>query len=185
MGLFGTLGEGTGAVGLQQAAQVLCLSLNVASHIGLADLDPVFHVLKDQRVVGNVVVAEDGGLLALEGLVRDDADAAGVVDEGIARDTAGGLIGAAETAVDDDKLAAALDGAFALLGLDGDVAVDDMAVGAFQSKLLQDLLADGGILIEGVIGVLGLGSGALILDEAALEGGHTVTAEDGAVAAGP
>ena len=79
-GSFGVaLGEGTGAVGLQQAAQILGLSLNGAAHIRLADLHTVFHVFKDQRVVGDVMVAENGGLFALKGLVGNDADAAGIL----------------------------------------------------------------------------------------------------------
>ena len=130
-----TLGEGAGAVRLQQAAQIVSLGLNRAAHVGLSDLYPVLHVLEHQGIVGDIVVAVDGSLLALKGLVGHDADAAGVVDQGIARDAAGGLIGPAEAAVDDNKLAAALDGALTLLGLDGDMAVDDVAVGALQTEL--------------------------------------------------
>ena len=131
------LGQGAGAVRLQQTAQIVGLCLNGPAYIGLADLDPVLHVLKDQGVVGDVVVTEDRGLLALEGLVGDDADAAGVVNQSIAGDAAGGLIGPAEAAVDDDELSATLDGAFALLGLDGDMAVDDMAVGPSRPNSLR------------------------------------------------
>ena len=115
----------------------------------------------------------------------DDAQYPGVVDEGVAGDAGGGLVGFAEAAVDDDELAAALDGTLALLGFDGDVAVDDVAVGAFQAKFLEEHIAHGRVLVIGVVGVLGLGPGALVLDEPALEGGHPVPAEDGAVASGP
>ena len=114
-----------------------------------------------------------------------DADIPGIVDQRIASDAAGGLIGLAEPAVDDDEPAAALDGALALLGLDGDMAVDDMAMGTLQAKLLQDALAHLRVVIKGVVAVFGLGPGALILDEPPLKGGHSVPAEDGAVPARP
>lgn len=69
------------------------------------------------------------------------------------------------------------------LGLDGDMAVDDMAMGTLQAKLLQDALAHLRVVIKGVVAVFGLGPGALILDEPPLKGGHSVPAEDGAVPA--
>ena len=104
--------------------------------VRLGDLHPVLHPLEDHAVVGDVVVVEDGLLPPGEGLVRDDADVPGVIDQGIPGDARGGLIGLAEAAVDDDQLAAALDGALPLLGLHGDVAVDDVAVGSLQTELL-------------------------------------------------
>ena len=65
------------------------------------------------------------------------------------------------------------------------MAVDDVAVGSLQAELLQQHIAHRRILIQGVVGVLGLGPGALVLDEPPLKGGHTVPAEDGAVPSGP
>ena len=60
------------------------------------------------------------------------------------------MIGFAETAVNDNELAAAFDGAFALPGLDGDVSVDDVAMGAFQTKFFQNEVANLWILIAPV-----------------------------------
>ena len=74
--------------------------------------------------------------------MRHDAQRAGIVDQRVARDTRSRLIGPAETAVDDDQLAAALDRALSLPRLDGDVPVDDMAVRAFQADFPQDLVTD-------------------------------------------
>ena len=131
------------------------------------------------------MVVVNGVPAAAEGLVGDDADVPGVVDQRVARDAAGGLVGLAEAAVDDDQPAAALDGALALLGLDGDVAVDDVAVGALQAELPQQHLAHGGVVVQRVVGVLGLRPGTLVPDQPPLEGGHPVPAEDGAVPSGP
>ena len=49
------------------------------------------------------------------------------------------LVGLAEATVDDDELAAALDGALPLLGLDGDVAVDDVAVGPSRPNSFRSM----------------------------------------------
>ena len=109
----------------------------------------------------------------------------GIVDQRIASDAAGGLIGLAEAAVDDQQPAAPLHGALPFLGLDGDVAVDDVAVGALQAELPQQRLADLRVVVELVVDVFGLGPGGLVGEETPLKGGHAVAAEDGAVAARP
>ena len=111
--------------------------------------------------------------------------AGGVVDKGVSGDASGLLIGLAEAAVDDQKPAAAFSGTLPLLGLDGDMAVDDVAVGALQTELLQQGLAHRRVIVELIVDVLGLGPGGLVGDEAPLKGGHPIPAEDGAVAPGP
>ena len=75
------LGNGAGAVGVQQASQVVGLSLQLPTHICLRDLHPGLHPFKDQGVVGNVMVVVNGVPAAAEGLVGDDADVPGVVDQ--------------------------------------------------------------------------------------------------------
>ena len=115
-------------------------------------------------MIGDIVVIDQRVLPAGEGLVGDDTDIVGVVDQGIARDAAGGLIGLAEAAVDDDQLAAALDGALALFRLDGDVPIDDMAVRSGQAKFLQQHIADSWVVIPGVVSVFRLVPGRFVGD---------------------
>ena len=158
------LGDGTAAESSQQSHQIVDLFLQRTADV------PVF---------------PDGVGPAGKGLVGHQAQAVGVVDERIAGDAGGALVGLAEAAVDHQQLAAALDGALALFGLDGHMAVDDVAVLALQAKLPQQLFTDVGVFVEAVVGVFGLGPGVLVGDEAALEGGHAVAAEDGAVASAP
>ena len=155
------LGDGAGAVGFQQEQQVVHSGLEGFTFVGLADTHPGLQLFEHHAVAGDVVVLVDGIPLAGEGLVGDDAVVPGIVDQGIAGDAGGGLVGPAEAAVDDQQLAAALDGAFALLGLYGDMTVDDMAVFAFQPEFLQNPVADCGILVVGVVGILGFCPGFL------------------------
>ena len=82
--------DSTGAVGLQQQPQIVDPGLQLPSLVGLRDLDPGLHVLKDEGVIGDIVVIDQRVLPAGEGLVGDDTDIVGVVDQGIARDAAGG-----------------------------------------------------------------------------------------------
>lgn len=65
---------------------------------------------------------------ALKGLVRLDLQTVGIENKRIACDAGRFLIGLAEAAVDDKQLPAGLYGAFALLGLDGGMAVNYMSV---------------------------------------------------------
>ncbi len=65
------------------------------------------------------------------------------------------------------------------------MAVDDVAVGAVQVEGVEHALAHGGVVVQPVIGVFGLHVGGFVGDEAPLEGGHPVPAEDGAVAPAP
>ena len=123
--------------------------------------------------------------LAGEGLVGHDSVVPGVVDQGVARDAGGGLVGPAEAAVNDNQLAAALDGAFALAHLHGNVTVDDVAVLALEAEFHQEPVTDPAILIVGVVGVFRLRPGSLVRDKPPLEGGHPISAENGAVPARP
>ena len=131
------------------------------------------------------MVFPDGRITSDKGLVCHDPEGLRGADEGIAGNAGGRLIGLAEAAVDDDQLAAALDGAFTLAGFDRHMAVDDVAVRTLKTEFLQNELADGGVLIERVIRVLRLRPGLFVGDEAAFEGGHAIPAEDRAVAPGP
>ena len=48
-----------GAIGHQQAAQVVGLALQLLADVRLGDLHPVLHPLEDHAVVGDVVVVAD------------------------------------------------------------------------------------------------------------------------------
>ena len=67
-----TLGEGTGAVGLQQTTQIICLLFQRTAHIGLRDFHPMLHPFKNQGVIGNVMIFPNGCPLACKGLVGHD-----------------------------------------------------------------------------------------------------------------
>ena len=179
------LRNGTGPVGLQQKQQVIHSGLVFPALVSIRYPQPHRQLFKDHAVAGDIVVVVNGVVLAGERLVGNHPVMPGVVDQGVAGDAGGGLVGFTETAVDDQQLAAALDGAFALADLHGNMAVDDVAVLPFQAEFLQQHIAYSRILIIGVIGVLGFCPGAFVLNEPALQGGHPVTAEDRAVAARP
>jgi len=136
-GLFSViLGNSAGAVSQQEEPQIIDLLLQETAVICFGNLHAGIHPFEHHGVIGDIIVIEQGFLTANKGLMRDDADIVGVEDQGIAGDTGGGLIGLAEAAVDYDQLTVALDGAFTLLGLDGNMTVDDVAVGAFQTEFL-------------------------------------------------
>ena len=63
------------------------------------------------------------------------------------------MIGPAEAAVDHQKPAATLDGAFALLCLDGHMSIDNVAVLPFQTEFLQKHIADCWIVVIGIVGI--------------------------------
>ena len=54
-----------------------------------------------------------------------------------------------------------------------------------QAEFPQQHIADGRVLVIGVVGIFRLGPGTFVGNEAALEGSHPVPAKNGAVPAGP
>ena len=117
-------GNGAGAVGFQQHQQGVYPGLQFRTFVGLMNPHPGFQNLKNPRFVVNVVIFVNGVPLTGEGLVGHQPVVPGIVNQGIAGNAGGALVSPAEAAVNDQKLAAALDGAFALLGFYGNVAVD-------------------------------------------------------------
>lgn len=99
--LFVVLHDGAAAEGGQQVHQVPDLLLELAAHVGLGDLHPVLHPLEDHRGGGDVLVAPDGVVPAAEGLMGHQAQAGGVVDQSVAGDAGGLLVGLAESPIDD------------------------------------------------------------------------------------
>ena len=112
-------------------------------------------------------------------------EAGGIIDERIAGNAGGLLVGLAESAVNDQQFAPGLHGAFTLFGFYRDMAVDDVTVGTFQPELLEQEFTYRRVVVELIVGVFGLGPSGLVQDEPPLKGGHPVPAEDGAVAACP
>ena len=71
--------------------------------------------------------------------MSDDVKTAGVVNEGIARNTGGLLIILGETSVDNDQLALRLDRVLAVDLFNGDMAVDDDGtIGIVDAELVED-----------------------------------------------
>ena len=153
--------------------------------VGLADADAVFRAVERHRGGQDVLIVADGGFFAREGLVRGDMDAPRVIHERVACNARGRLVGAAEAAVDDDQPPARLDRAFAVLGLDRHMAVDNVAVFALKPEFAQDAYADLAVVVERVVRVFRLRPGGLVCDQAALKGRDVVSAERGRVAPAP
>ena len=61
--------DGTGAVGIQQHHQIVHTGLKRNAFLRLADPHPGLQLFEDNAVVGDVVVAVQGVILACEGLV--------------------------------------------------------------------------------------------------------------------
>ena len=116
-------------VGEEEVIEVGDLVLHLAPLVGVADRG--VEGLKFDRLGDgfDVVVGAQGFADVGDVLVLQQAQAAGVIDERVAGDARLLVVGLAEAAVDDDGFAAGLDRALALLDLDRDVAIDDVARG--------------------------------------------------------
>ena len=159
-------GDGTGAVGLQQQLQVVHPALQFAALVGISDPHSVLHFFKNHAFIGNIVILVHGVPLSGKGLVGHNAVMAGIVDQSIARNAGGGLVSPAEAAVDNQQLSSALHGAFSLFHLHRHMAVDNMAMLAFQTELLQEPVTDRRILIIGIVGILRFRPGVLVRKKA-------------------
>lgn len=173
------------AVCLEELAQICDTPFELHARVNVGDHDALLELLHDVRMGGNVPVVPHCVLNAGERLVRGDAHAPGVEEHRVARDPRLPLVGAAESAVDDDEAAMRFAGIFALLCAHGDVPVHDAAPGLVEPERGEDAAAEVLVIVILVIGVLRLLPGRLILDERALKRGDVATAEDGGVAPAP
>ena len=95
-----------------------------------------------------------------------------MINEGVAGNARLVVIGLRKTAIDNHKLAARLDGIFAATGMNGNVAVDDVAGLALYAEGIKyavaNLLAVAQLEVVALLLLIGL----LVGKEIALEGGH-------------
>lgn len=91
------------AVGAQQHFQAVDFLLNFRTFIHVLDHQAVAGGLENGGGGQDVLVLLNGRLDAAEGFVGDQPQAVGGIDQGVAGDAGGGVIGLAEAAVDDDE----------------------------------------------------------------------------------
>ena len=108
-----------------------------------------------------------------------------MINEGVAGNTGLFVISLCETAIDDHQFATRLDGALALADMDGDVAVDDVAILALHLKLVEDAVGRGLVVTQGIVEALVLLVGLLLGQEVTLEGSHLRLVEERAVGSAP
>ena len=144
-----------GPVGIQKTAQVIDLDPDLLPFIGIGDFHAPIQVLKYGGGVGHIEILPHCPLFSGKGLVGDDLKTVGVEGQRIPRDTAGGLVGFAEAAVDHDQPASAFDGALPFFCLNRDMAVDDVTASMLQAELFQNILTDNGIVVQRVVRILG------------------------------
>ena len=112
--------------------------------------------------------------------MRLKAASARTRDKCVAGDARFGVVGAAETAIDDQQFAVGADGLLALGGLDGRMAVDDVArrrAGhGSDVELAHDIVANGRGRGERVVRVHRLDPRALVGDVGALKGAYHASA---------
>ena len=64
-----------------------------------------------------------------------------MIDQGVARNTRLAMIRLGESSIDDHQFAIGFDGVLTFGGMDGNVAVDDVAVGACHTECIKDAVA--------------------------------------------
>ena len=173
------------AVGVEQVLQVRDLLLQLFPLVGVLHHLPVRAQLDDDGGGSDVGAFLDGLGGGLERLVLHEQEAARMVDQRVSGDARLRVVRPGEAPVDDQQLAVRLDGGLALDRAHGDVPVDDVPVLAGHPELVQELVADGLLVAQGVVGPLLLDVRRLVGDEAALEGGHLALVEEGGVLAAP
>ncbi len=172
-------------VGVEEVLKVGDLGAEFLALVGIGDEHAVGGHLDDLGGRLDIGLTDDGVAGGSERLVLYELETAGVVDEGVAGDAGLVVVGFRETAVDDHQPSACLDGVLALGGVDGHVAVDDVAVVAFHLEGVEDAVADlGGVAKLEVVALLFL-VGLLVFEEIALEGGHLGLVEQWGILTAP
>ena len=170
---------------IQQLLQVVNLRLDYLPFVGVFDIHSVAAHLNYLDGAFDVVALLDCFVGAAERLVLHQFQAAGMENQRVAGNTGLWLVGFGETAVDYQELAVCLDWGLTLGGLDGHVPVDDMAVGAFNTKAVEDHIYCALVVVEGIIITFFLFVGLWVGYEIAFEGGHLVLVEQWGVGAAP
>jgi len=79
--------------------------------------------------------------------MADQNQTVGIVDQGVAGNSGGLLVGSGKSAVDDQLFAFGPDRAFAGNGLDGNMPVDQMALFRIDAEFSQDIFGQDIIVI--------------------------------------
>ena len=93
--------DGTAPVGCQQLLEAVDLGLQLPSDVRIRHLLGLGQRLEDLGLGENIIVPGDTVLPALERLMGDELEAMGIVNQCIAGNAGGFLVGTAEAAVDD------------------------------------------------------------------------------------
>ena len=117
--------------------------------------------------------------------MRRQDELVGVVDERVAGDARGGLVGPREPAVDHEHAPTALHGVLAVLDFDRHMPAHDMRRLRVHAEVLEDPRDHALVLDKRVEGVLHLLARGLVGDEVQLEGGHLALREQRASLAQP
>lgn len=177
--------EGTLTVSMEKSAEVFDASLYLVAAISLRDEDAVVGAGDDLLKGDNIGPSHDGIGSGGEGLVLDEVEALAVVDEGVAGDARGAMIGMSESAINDEETPVCLDGVLALSSTHGDVAIDNVAVTALDAEMIEDVVDDAGIVTQEVIMAFRLLVRRLVFNEVSLESSHLALIEEGAIDAAP
>ena len=173
------------AVGFEQRIERADLTPQFLADVGVRNQPSPVRRFKDIRGREDVAVflyrVSNGG----ERPMRHQAHPPGVVNQRVACDAGRRLIGLAEAAVNREQPPARFDRAFAVLLLDRDVAIDDMAVPPAESEFRENPLDRLGVVVVLIIWVFGFFPGRFVGDEHPLKGRHPASAEDRRVLAAP
>lgn len=137
----------------QQRLQAVDLARDPTPDVGVAYKESVFARFEYGHLGMNVAARFDRLFHGVERFVRAQFQTVRIVDERIACDARLFVVRLAETAVDDDQFPLRLDGALAVLFLDGNVTVDDMAVFSVNAEIAQYFFAERLVVAVAVIGV--------------------------------
>lgn len=177
--------EGTLTVSMEKSAEVFDASLYLVAAISLRDEDAVVGAGDDLLKGDNIGPSHNGIGGGGERFVLNKVEAFAVVDECIAGDAGGAVIGVGKAAVDDKEASVGLDRVLALSSTHGDVAIDNVAVTALDAEMIEDVVDDAGIVTQEVIMAFRLLVRRLVFNEVSLESSHLALIEEGAIDAAP
>ena len=127
----------------------------------------------------------DGFLGGGEGFVLHELESSAVIDQRVARDARGVVIGFGEASVDDHHASFGFDGTFSACRSDGDVPVDDVTVRSFHSEGIHDVVTHLGFGAQSIVCSFLLRVCVLFCEEVAFEGCHFSFVEERRVWSAP
>lgn len=173
------------AIGIEEVLEVVDLAAQVTAFVSVGYQHAVVGHLYNLTGGLDVGASADGIVHIQEGLVLYQFKATAVVDQCVASDARGLVVGLREATIDDHQSAIGLDGILTLGSMNRHMAIDDVAVVASDAKGIENVVDHLSVITQAEVVAFLLMPRLAVGEEVALIGCHLRLVEQWTLRATP